>query len=496
MIKHTVTKPWVRRGDISSVVHSLNWPGDANLGAFGIRIDGSMLHSQPSSLDFPSIFYGNRTVTLTPTTKYNIMGNKFFKPTLFKPKSLRHMTWVNVCHACSNEEMHFAAKNFKAFYQGHGGSLAQGYEDEHIAIRRDWTTLSIQAFDEELKKAPQKQYDIIFFVIPSYHVGVYDTIKRNMDHRLKVVSQVLLAQHVKKANNGSYWGNVCQKVHAKAGGTTCVSTRQLVPNLLDVFKDNTMIIGLDVSHGAPGTDQPSIAAMSVSLDEHCAFYGASCQTNGYRQEIVEYSCMRYLLYDLLHHWSEKRGGKRLPQNLLFFRDGVSEGQFQQVLDTELKAIKQIFKDLNSNSDVKVTVIIATKRHHIRAFMEKKTSNKTEFANPSPGTLIEDVATHPKHWDFFLYSHNALQGTSRPVHYHVIKDEIKFDRKQLPKLIYEQCFQYCRCASPVSLHPAVYYAHLAAKRATVHINPDANPAPDGPAPPLLSIGTLRNTMWFA
>ncbi|KAK8118431.1 Protein argonaute [Apiospora kogelbergensis] len=390
------------------------------------------------------------------------MGNKFFKPTLFKPKSLRHMIWVNVCYACSNEEMHFAARNFKQFYQGHGGSLAQGYEDEHIAIRRDWTTLSIQAFDEDLKKAPQKQYDIIFFVIPAYHVGVYDTIKRNMDHRLKVVSQVLLAQHVKKANNGSYWGNVCQKVHAKAGGTTCVSTRQLVPNLLDVFKDNTMIIGLDVSHGAPGTDQPSIAAMSVSLDEHCAFYGASCQTN------------------------------ESP----LFRDGVSEGQFQQVLDTELKAIKQIFKDLNSNSDVKVTVIIATKRHHIRAFMEKKTSNKTEFANPSPGTLIEDVATHPKHWDFFLYSHNALQGTSRPVHYHVIKDEIKFDRKQLPKLIYEQCFQYCRCASPVSLHPAVYYAHLAAKRATVHINPDANPAPDGPAPPLLSIGTLRNTMWFA
>ncbi|KAG6309726.1 hypothetical protein E4U44_006472 [Claviceps purpurea] len=40
---------------------------------------------------------------------------------------------------------------------------------------------------------------------------------------------------------------------------------------------------------------------------------------------------------------------------------------------------------------------------------------------------------------------------------------------LQKMIYQQCYSYARSTTPVSLHPAVYYAHLAGARARAHEN---------------------------
>ena len=40
---------------------------------------------------------------------------------------------------------------------------------------------------------------------------------------------------------------------------------------------------------------------------------------------------------------------------------------------------------------------------------------------------------------------------------------------LQKMLYQQCYQYMRATTPVSLHPAVYYAHLCGARARQHEN---------------------------
>jgi eukaryotic translation initiation factor 2C len=39
---------------------------------------------------------------------------------------------------------------------------------------------------------------------------------------------------------------------------------------------------------------------------------------------------------------------------------------------------------------------------------------------------------------------------------------------LRKMIYQQCYQYARSTTPVSLHPAIYYAYLALFGASAHI----------------------------
>ena len=100
---------------------------------------------------------------------------------------------------------------------------------------------------------------------------------------------------------------------------------------------------------------------------------------------------------------------------------------------------------------KFVVVVASKRHHIRFFPKPNDRvGADRNGNPVPGTLVEKDVTHPFENDFYLCSHSAIQGTARPVHYHVLLDEVGLSTNQLHAMIYEQCYAYIRSTTPVSL----------------------------------------------
>lgn len=106
-----------------------------------------------------------------------------------------------------------------------------------------------------------------------------------------------------------------------------------------------MIIGADVSHTAPGSNEASFAAITVSMDEICARYAAAAETNGIRAEIITTKNIEKMLTPLIEHWKRTVGGGKLPGHVYYFRDGVSAGQYQAVLNCEVEAMKQLFAKL-------------------------------------------------------------------------------------------------------------------------------------------------------
>lgn len=99
-------------------------------------------------------------------------------------------------------------------------------------------------------------------------------------HPLTYFVTVMQAAQIRSANP-QYCSNVCMKLNAKLGGTTCRIVSKN-PKNSDFFSVPTMILGADVSHPSPGSPQASMAAVSMSLDGNACRYAVAVQTNGYR----------------------------------------------------------------------------------------------------------------------------------------------------------------------------------------------------------------------
>ncbi|KAL4269388.1 Ribonuclease H superfamily protein [Pleurotus pulmonarius] len=173
--------------------------------------------------------------------------------------------------------------------------------------------------------------------------------------------------------------SLSSSMHDSAGLT-------LFPGALDQLKkDRYMIMGADVGHPGPGTaERPSVTSLPP------------------RQEIIV--DLREKVAIAVSAFGEKnRGG---PVAIVFFRDGVSEGEYSQVAENEIPAIQAGIDDA----------------HHIR-FFPKFPYDADEKGNCPAGLVVDTGIQSPFCTDFYLLSHSGVLGTSRPSHYIILKDEI-------------------------------------------------------------------------
>lgn len=224
-------------------------------------------------------------------------------------------------------------------------------------------------------------------------------------------------------------------------------------------------MGADVTH--PAADQhdskrPSIAAVVGSVDPRASKYCTEIRIQPPKQEFIE--DMEGMVYEILrkfHAINRTSTGK--PQRIIFYRDGVSEGQFAKILNHELDAIRKACLRLDKEYNPPITFIVVQKRHHTRLFPENEKDKVGKGKNVPPGTVVDKKIVHPTENDFFLVSHMGIQGTSRPTHYHLLWDDSKFSSDQLQILTYYLCYLFTRCTRSVSYPAPCYYSHLVAFR---------------------------------
>lgn len=307
---------------------------------------------------------------------------------------------------------------------------------------------------EATKMRPQ----FVLCILPTDDAGLYGDIKRCTDTLIGLPSQCMLMKHIRRPNK-QYCANLCLKINVKLGGVNS----SLGPQVKFITERPTMVFGADVTHPGIGEiDKPSIAAVVGSMDIKLSRYAASVRVQGSRVEIID--DLKAMFKEQVQHFVA--ANRTRPQRILFFRDGVSEGQFAQVLDFELAAIKEACKELDSNYAPKITFVLVQKRHHTRFFVANA-QDADRSGNIPAGTVVDTAVVHPNQFDFFLCSHGGIQGTSRPTHYHVVHDENNFSADELQTLSYQLCYTFARCTRSVSVVTPVYYAHLVAFRARFH-----------------------------
>ncbi|KAJ3673028.1 hypothetical protein LUZ60_006402 [Juncus effusus] len=298
---------------------------------------------------------------------------------------------------------------------------------------------------------------LLVCVMERRHKG-YADLKRIAETNIGVVTQCCLYPNLGQLSS-QFLINLALKINAKLGGCNVALFNNLPCQIPRLFNENqpVMLMGADVTHPHPLDDvSPSVVAVVGSMNwPEANKYISRMRSQTHRKEIIEN--LDIMVHELLEEFLLKNN--KLPSRILFFRDGVSETQFQKVLKDELQAIRVACKRYSMYNPC-ISFIVVQKRHHTRLFHSDQ--------NVPPGTVVDTVITHPREFDFYLCSHSGVKGTSRPTHYHILHDESKFRSDEMQKLIHNLCYTFVRCTKPVSLVPPAYYAHLAAYRGRLYL----------------------------
>ncbi|XP_057466551.1 protein argonaute 2-like [Actinidia eriantha] len=298
---------------------------------------------------------------------------------------------------------------------------------------------------------------LIICVMPEQHQQGYNYLTWVSETEIGVLTQCCLASHANEGED-NYMEGLALKINAKLGGSNT--------ELMECFpgfegEDRVMFVGASVIQPAASSDETctSITAVVATINWPAAnrYAARICPQDGQKEQIENFGSM---CLDLVNTYT--RINKVKPKKIVVFRGGVSEGQFDMVLNEELLDLQRAI--YTENYRPTITLIVAQKRHMTRLFLE---NGRNGICNVPPGTVVDTTIVDPSRYDFYLCSHYGTIGTSKPTHYSVLWDEHNFTADQLQKLIYDLCFTFARCTNPVSFVPPIYYANIVAFRGCLY-----------------------------
>ncbi|CAE6435814.1 hypothetical protein ACGC1H_000833 [Rhizoctonia solani] len=335
------------------------------------------------------------------------------------------------------------------------------------ALQRTWSFKGHPLLEGADPRYLFKEPELIICVIPYPAPEIRAEIKRWGDCEVGVPTQCVVgSKYASQKNDDQYLNNLVLKIHAKLGGTNFIPQ-----NAFDWHGVPTMIMGGDVSHPPPGSQgHPSISAVVGSMHPNGCQYAACSNVQPSREERI--LNLKETTKSLIKDFT--KANKNPPQHILFFRDGLSEGQFGTFGKEEIAEIQAAFTELRIQG--RLTFVCVGKRHHVRFFGDQKNVDKS--GNCYPGTVVDQGITHPAIWDFYLQSHPGLKGTSSPSHYTVLHDDMNYSADRLQRIAYTLCHVYARSTRSVSIPAPVYYADIIAARGSFHFTPDVHLSEDG------------------
>jgi eukaryotic translation initiation factor 2C len=318
----------------------------------------------------------------------------------------------------------------------------------------------VKALKPAFELLVRHQIGVVYVFLPSANKHNYAAVKYCGDMKAGIATVCSQWENIRKSKRlEQYLANVALKFNIKTGGIN--------HSIAGLWSSNkkVMLVGCDVTHPSPGSAKgvPSIAGVVASTDAAFAQYPASLRLQESRKEMI--TEIKEMIVERLRLWA-KRNKNTYPDIIIIYRDGVSEAQYNHVLDQELPQVKEACLEIDPRYNPKISVIIVGKRHHARFF---PTQRNDDSGNCRPGTLVDRVVTSVHDFDFYLQSHQGLKGTARPAHYYVVYDENKFQADDLHNFTHNLCYLFGRATKGVSICPPAYYADLVCERGRCYIH---------------------------
>ncbi|XP_014671419.1 PREDICTED: protein argonaute-2-like isoform X2 [Priapulus caudatus] len=405
MIRATARPAPERERQINDWVRKMDFNSNPYVQEFGISVNYKMTDVEGRVLPPPAIQYKNEEIGKPARGAWNMIQKQFHTGMEIK-------SWALVSFAdernCSMQELWQFAGKLQNMIKTTGMPICAN----PVALTMERAdVMSIEGIFKRLHAA-NPNLQLIVVVLGFRAASIYAEVKRVGDVVMGLATQCIQQKNAVKKMDQTLV-NLCMKINAKMGGVNNILPREA---RLLIFKKPVIVFGADVTHPSPGdTHRPSVAAVVASMDPYPSRYAADVRVQKHRQEIIaELSVMVKNL--LIKFYKANRQMK--PERIIFYRDGVSEGQFMQVLQYELMAIRATCQSLGADYKPAITFVIVQKRHHTRLFCSDKRDMEGKANNIPAGVTVDTTIVHPTDFDFYLCSHFGIQVTIRPLYYPV------------------------------------------------------------------------------
>ncbi|CAF1452154.1 unnamed protein product [Adineta steineri] len=324
---------------------------------------------------------------------------------------------------------------------------------------------------DRLSNLKNKQYQFVLCLENCRNTEIHQLFKQ-IAYEYGLATQCANFTKIQQIPNlRSYCNNFLLSVNTKLSGEN-----KQVAELQTHIK--TMFIGADVQHTKNNYtgELPSIAAVVASMNSECTLTNQreSYQwPNKGKQSEEAILLLQTMVEELLIAFKDNNKGS-LPEHIVFYRDGVDDGQFKRVQDEEVTALKKAFQAIysaNSGSPL-LTFIVVKKRHHTRLFRLLPSSNVNDksdrVVNVESGVVVDTVIVNENsdYPNFFLNSHEPRLGTNKIGDYVILVDEIQYSLSDWEEITYSLCHTDQRIdnRSSESIPSIVHLADAAASKA--------------------------------
>ncbi|RYP84879.1 hypothetical protein DL769_001073 [Monosporascus sp. CRB-8-3] len=483
---------------------------DANpkLDEFGIAVDKQLLTVKGRELVQPRVMYSGMREAPVNQGSWNMRNVRVVK----SGRKITKWSFIHIDPRDEDEVVNVMGK-WVAFMQSMGVAIESrslNAKGINVSTRGQFINNLRQAFQGLKAQNPE----FVFVVLPRQDTPIYNVVKTLGDVEFGYPTVCVVRKNlIKNGGSPQYFANVALKVNLKMGGTN-----HKLGDDVSIIKDGkTMVVGYDVTHptnlSGNAENLPSLVGLVASIDKDLGQWPASAWAQAGRVEMLDKN-LENAFVERLRLW-QRHNQNRLPENIIIFRDGVSEGQFEQVLKKELPYMRAACKSTYpANASPKISLVVSVKRHQTRFYPTDK-NHMTNSRNITNGTVVDRGVTQAHIWDFFLTAHQALQGnkpplpgsaqlrepaqphirpppsfsygctlanvnfspstgTARPAHYTVLLDEIfrsvaRADAANaLERVTHEMCYMFGRATKAVSICPPAYYADILCTRQRVYM----------------------------
>ncbi|XP_037028575.1 protein piwi-like [Bradysia coprophila] len=386
-----------------------------------------------------SVIFGGQQQFVT--TKWS---NQFHSSEMYGSEHLHN--WILIYpQAASNQTLKFVS-TLQQVARGMNYIIKDPYK---LMLPGHDTTNYTGILDEAKNRNPQ----LIVVVLTTPDEGIYGCIKKYCIENA-IQSQVLLSDTIKGKKNArgpsimSVATKVVIQINCKLGG---------LPWMVNIPLTGLMTFGFDVFHNIKDKRKKSCGAIVATWDmmdirtkrisqKYYSAVSAHISGNQLSTDLALQVCQAVREYFVLH--------KSLPKHILFYRDGVGEGQITYVKEVEIKNILDGLSNYYGDTRVPLTFILVTKRINTRFFVH----NGEEYQNPQPGTVVDDVITKPEKHEFLLVSSQLGQGTVSPTNYNILLNNMGLSSNGLQRLTYKLTYLYYNWCGTLPVPAVCQYAH--------------------------------------